>query len=124
MSQKLKIIIALTIFLLVSIIELLTPYPRAQSIVFVMVGIQLCGAISFFFLLNALPISKPLPPKWFPFAMALIIFFLCLAPFYIEIEIVSNALNELIVIFLIMFYGVAIYSLHDMYKRIKIKFNK
>lgn len=123
MSKKTKVIIALSVFTSVSVIELLTPYPRVQLVVFIMMSIHLCGAISFSFLLNALPISKPLPPIWFPFALALIMFLICITPFFLKIEVVSNMMNDLIMVFLIMFYGVAIYSLYDMYKRIKIRFD-
>lgn len=124
MNQKLKIIIALTIFLLASIIEIFTPYPRIMSVVCLVTSIDFFGAAGFFFLLMAMPISKPVPPEWFLFTLGLIIFSLLMAPFYIEIEVVSNMLHRLNMTLLIMFFGVAIYAFHTMYKRIKIKIDK
>ncbi|NOG60577.1 MAG: hypothetical protein HND53_08775 [Proteobacteria bacterium] len=89
-----------------------------------MMGVQLCGAVSFFFLLNELPISKPMPPEWFPFVLGLVLLCLSMANIFIEIEVVNIVLNELTMIFIIMFFGVGIYAFHSMYRRIKFKSDK
>jgi amino acid transporter len=118
MGQKTKIGIALLAFAISVSLEMVVPYPR-ENLVGLMIMVYLIGAFGIFYLLASMPISKPIPPRWLPFPLALIIFCLLMAPFYIELEIVSNILSSLSMIFMIIFFGVGIFGFYTMYKNIK-----
>jgi hypothetical protein len=120
MNEKLKIYIALSVFIISSVLEIIVPFPR-DKIVYLMMIVDVIGAISVFYILVAMPISKPSPPDWLPFLLALIPFSLLIAPFYIEIEFVSKLLNNLNMVFMIMVYGIGIFGFHTMYVKFKSK---